>query len=275
MNRIMSQNQLKRELHGDKSFAPRLGSAVLFDVRSLIDMHRSGILGGGTMPEDVHPKLDRSSRELAHYFTLGMALNYQRNSYSLWRSCTNAWDDEVTRWIYYPEAVVARSVDELREALFRYRVALQPNNHVKIWYTICRSLTGSYLADVQQLFRTNEGKISEIKAAIAREKKGFPYLAGPKICNYWLYVMMSYTENGLCEKHALNVAPDTHVINASSKLGVISEAEAAHPSAQGVVIERWTQLLDGTDLDPIDIHTPLWLWSRSGFPPLKSNSIHA
>jgi len=32
-----------------------------------------------------------------------------------------------------------------------------------------------------------------------------------------------------------------------------------------VVAERWKTLLEGTELDPIDVHTPLWLWSRSGF----------
>ena len=29
--------------------------------------------------------------------------------------------------------------------------------------------------------------------------------------------------------------------------------------------ERWKELLMGTDLAPIDVHTPMWLWSRGKF----------
>src|SRR6201995_3938121 len=98
-------------------------------------MPRRGALGGETMPEDAAPKLARDSRDLAHYFTLGMALNYQRNSYTLWKSCTAAWNVAADRWVFDPNAVVARDVDALRETLVRHRAALQPNNHVRNWRT--------------------------------------------------------------------------------------------------------------------------------------------
>ena len=220
------------------------------------------------MPEDVHPNLASSSEELAHYFTLGMALNYQRNSYALWRSCTAAWDDEDTRWVFSPRHVSVRSVDELRSALVRHRVALQPNNHVRIWHTIAESLCQLYEGDVRKLFALNGCRISEIKTAVAHNKKAFPYLSGTKICNYWLYVMLNYTDNKLCDKGALNVAPDTHVINASTKLGIVSADEAALAAARDLVAERWATVLRGSGLDPIDVHTPLWLWSKSGFTSL-------
>ena len=29
--------------------------------------------------------------------------------------------------------------------------------------------------------------------------------------------------------------------------------------------ERWKALLTGTDIAPIDVHTPMWLWSRGKF----------
>lgn len=32
-----------------------------------------------------------------------------------------------------------------------------------------------------------------------------------------------------------------------------------------IIIDIWSDLLSSTDLSPIDMHTPLWLWSRSGF----------
>ncbi|WP_274306967.1 hypothetical protein [Solibacillus daqui] len=35
-----------------------------------------------------------------------------------------------------------------------------------------------------------------------------------------------------------------------------------------MVANAWETVLKGTGLAPIDIHTPLWLWSRAGFPSL-------
>ena len=262
-NDAMAKHQLTFSLSDSTRENSR--DLVLKRVRALIRMHEAGELGGERMPEDAHPDISPESAELAQYFTLGMALNYQRNSYSLWKSCTAAWSDITRRWVFNPNDVLTHSVEELREALTLHRVALQPNNHVRIWRTICESLTQSYNGDIRNLFEAHDRRISQIKEAIGRDRKMFPYLAGTKICNYWLYVMLSYTKLGLREKWALNVAPDTHVINASRVLGIIVDEERERPNAGTVVAERWKTLLEGTELDPIDVHTPLWLWSRSGF----------
>lgn len=32
-----------------------------------------------------------------------------------------------------------------------------------------------------------------------------------------------------------------------------------------MLAERWAHLLEGTDFVPIDVHTPMWLWSRDKF----------
>lgn len=112
--------------------------AVVADALTLHRLWKGGRLGSETMPEDAHPRLERSSDRLAAYFTLGVCLNYQRNSYALWRA-------------------------------------------------------------------------------------------------------------------------------ASVRLGLVSEA-AAQPER---VAARWSEALAATALSPIDMHTPLWLWSRAGFPGLS------
>lgn len=121
-------------------------------VYALLDAYQTGRLGGEKMPEDENPALDKSAKENYIYFTLPMALNYQRNSYTLWE-CAN---------------------------------------------------------------RTYK-------------------------------------------------APDTHVIQASERLGVITSEEAGQSNVQELVATRWQQILEGTDLVPIDVHTPMWLWSRGKF----------
>ncbi|MEZ4518722.1 MAG: hypothetical protein R3C44_18540 [Chloroflexota bacterium] len=109
----------------------------------------------------------------------------------------------------------------------------------------------------------------EIRRYVQTEhKRAFPYLSGEKIFNYWLYVIDSYTSTDLLNRNAITVAPDTHVIQASIKLGLLSDKDAANKNRQDIA-KKWAYLLEGTGLAPIDIHTPLWLWSRAGFPAIK------
>ena len=110
----------------------------------------------------------------------------------------------------------------------------------------------------------------KIKNYVQKENKSnFPYLSGNKICNYWLYVLYQYTDIKFKNIEKLTVAPDTHVVKASYKLGVITEKELNSNNVQLIVIDRWNEILKDTKYKPIDIHTPMWLWSRNGFIDLK------
>lgn len=106
---------------------------ILKNVDSLYNMWKKGSLGGEIMPEDVNPHLDKTSKENYLYFTLPMALNYQR----------------------------------------------------------------------------------------------------------------------------------TH------KLGLITDEELNKNDVQSIVVDKWNELFKGTKYKLIDIHTPLWLWSRNDFREIK------
>lgn len=77
--------------------------------------------------------------------------------------------------------------------------------------------------------------------------------------------MEQYTDAAFADREHITVAPDTHVIQASEKLGVISLKEAERSDVQRLTAARWEELLKGTEYVPIDIHTPMWLWSRGKF----------
>ena len=102
-----------------------------------------------------------------------------------------------------------------------------------------------------------------------KNKKLFPYLSGTKLCNYWLYVIYQYTNRLYNNIDKLTVAPDTHVITATHKLGLITDKELENTDVQLIVIDRWNTLFKDTKYKPIDIHTALWLWSRNGFKEVK------
>lgn len=230
----------------------------------LLEAFRRGDLGGEIMPEDA--LLDVvPTEQLPDVITLGMALNYQRNSYTLWESVAKAYVDEDTKWIFDTSAVCQSDEETIRTALVKSKVGLQPNKHTQIWMKIAQSLETA--GGAKALIEAHHSDILELKETMqVKSKKDFPYLSGPKILNYWLYVMESYCGVQWKDRDEISVAPDTHIIQASVKLGIvpITVLDGSNKSRE-LVASTWKGLLKESPLSPIDIHTPLWLWSRGGF----------
>lgn len=243
---------------------------ILEKVDKLIVMYKNGDLGGEVMPEDAKPHLEKSSRENYLYFTLPMALNYQRNSYTLWESALKTYEDETTRFVFEPKEVLQKTFQEVQSALTKYKVALQKQKQTEIWISLCHTFVEMFDGDIRKLFETLDNDVDKIRNFIQKEyKKRFPYLSGTKICNYWLYVIYQYTDRTYQNIEKLTVAPDTHVCKATLRLGLISEEEFDSHNVQDIVILRWQELFQGTQYKPIDVHTPLWLWSRNGFREIE------
>ncbi|TCZ80173.1 hypothetical protein E0485_04810 [Paenibacillus albiflavus] len=247
--------------------------ALLRNIHILRQMHVEGQLGGEVMPEDVLVGVV-AEEELPDVLTLGMALNYQRNSYTLWESIKHAYLDTNSRWVFNPSAVSKSTLEELKEVLLKYRVALQPNRHPEIWQRVAVGIAQSSSSGSVMGFLSSEAvqyDIAALKEIMQFTRKTeFPYLSGPKIFNYWLYVMESYSGVKWKSRELITIAPDTHILKASVKLGLCSpEVLEGTADDRQIVAEAWETALKGTGLAPIDIHTPLWLWSRAGFPALE------
>lgn len=239
--------------------------AILKNVEQLLQLYHNGDLGGEVMPEDANPGLGNGTKENYLYFTLPMALNYQRNSYKLWESAKAAYLDGETKDVFLPESVIQMPLEDLRNKLVKYKVALQPNKHVEIWLRLCNTFVDKFQGDVRNIFLNNDNSVKKVKEYILANKKSFPYLSGTKILNYWLYVMIQYTDARLEDRQYITVAPDTHVIQASERLGLITHDELEKPTIREKVSLLWEEVFRETERCPIDIHTPLWLWSRGGF----------
>ncbi|WP_241654723.1 hypothetical protein [Sporolactobacillus shoreae] len=225
------------------------------------------------MPEDALIGVVPENK-LPDVLTLGMSLNYQRSSYALWRAIANAYRDESSRWIFCPQKVAAEDQASLKKILLRFRIALQPNRHPDIWFRVASGISHSSTEkDVQGLLGSVHFDVSRLKIIIQVErKKEFPYLSGPKIFNYWLYVLEKYAGIQWTSRERITIAPDTHVLQAMVKLGLCPpEVLNGRAEDRQHVSDAWRELLVGTGIAPIDVHTPLWLWSRADFPPLVRN----
>ena len=238
---------------------------ILKRALRLLDVYQSGALGGERMPEDANPGLAVGSCENALYFTLPMALNYQRSAYALWESAKATWEDAETRDVFVPERVVSMTEEELRQKLLKQRLALQPNRHPAIWRRLCETFAEEFGGDVRQLFERCGNSVVRTREYFAENKKRLPYLGGEKIMNYWMYVMEQRGNVTWIDREKITVAPDTHVIQSSVRLGLLSDGEAERGDVRALAAGRWEQLLKDTGRIPIDFHTPMWLWSRGRF----------
>lgn len=240
-------------------------------VRRLMQMYKEGLLGGEIMPEDVLIGIVPEDL-LLDVLTLGMALNYQRNSYKLWESIAQSYLDNDTRWVFNPQIVAESNVDHLRSALIKHRVGLQPNRHPEIWQRVSIGIIrSSSKGNVLGLLESTQFDIASLQNLIQKtQKSDFPYLSGPKIFNYWLFVIENYTNVHWKSRELITIAPDTHILKATVKLGLCStEVLEGTSENRQTVADAWEKALVGSGIAPIDVHTPLWLWSRAGFPSLN------
>jgi hypothetical protein len=240
-----------------------MSQKILANCKILLAAYKDGILGQTRMPEDSHPEFLAIEERLT-YFTLPMALNYQRDSYKLWEAALKAYNDPKTNDIFSIKAVSEMNVDELRKKLLKHKVALQPNKHTLTWKSIADTVSAEW-GSLEAFFSAHDNDFVAIRQTLQVDrKKGFPYLSGPKIFNYWSFIMSTYGGVKLKNRSQIGIAPDTHITKCSVLLGVITSTEA-ETLTKDVISERWIDILKGTGIDPIDMHPPLWFWSRNNF----------
>jgi hypothetical protein len=233
---------------------------VLSKVKKLVELYRAGKLGGAT--HEAHPGLHRGSVGNYIYFTLVPALNFQRNSETLWRAALRTFMDIDTSFVFIPSTVASTNETEVRRALTKWGLAVQANKHTRIWSTLCETLNKYYDGSPRELLRSGNFDVVSILAILAQRKALFPYLSGPKLSNYWLYILSHFTDVELRNKEEISVIPDVHVVRATSYLGLVPQ-----DATPGQVASAWKELLRGTETAPAAVHGPLWRWSRSGFVP--------
>lgn len=233
--------------------------------RRLLLAYKNGSLGQTVMPEDSNPGFSETEQEKRLcYFTLPMALNYQRNSYTLWESALKTYNDPEAKKVFDIGWSAMADEANLRELLMKYKVALQPNKHIATWKKIAQTVDTNW-GTLENLVQACDSDFLELRNVVQRKyKRGFPYLSGPKIFNYWSFILQAYGGIALKNAEYVDIAPDTHITKCSVILGVITDNEASSLSREQIS-ERWREKLKGTGINPIDMHPPLWFWSRNGF----------
>ncbi|MQA87591.1 MAG: hypothetical protein GEV03_23955 [Streptosporangiales bacterium] len=264
MNSQYSGAQLELELESQPTSGRYTDSDNLIAwLRCLRAAYLAGYFGGTV--HEVYPDVPAGSRENYLYFTLAPALNFQRSSEGLWRAALATYQDTETRFVFFPEKTVATDFETFKRALVTHRLALQPQKHSEIWYRISCTLHERFESDPRALLRSQNHDVVQVKSYIQAHKRDFPYLSGPKLLNYWLYMLLSFTDARLSSREEISIIPDLHVCRATERLGLVPAGTDSTPEQ---VAARWRELLTGSDIAPCELHGPLWRWSRSNFREL-------
>lgn len=231
-------------------------------VEELYDLFQNGAIP--TLEKhEVNPDLDPSSRLHYIYFTLPVCLNFQRSSPAMWAAALKTFEDPSTNYLFYPEKVVESSREKIQLDLLKHRLGLQLNKHTDIWIKISTTLNKLFKNDPREVIKAGNNDVEQILTIIQETNKDdFPYLRGPKLSNYWLFILDHFTDVKLKNKDKLSIIPDTHIIKSTFHLGLVKE------NAKIPEIERvWVTLLKNSHLSPVDMHSVLWNWSRNNFEP--------
>lgn len=231
-------------------------------VKKLLSYFEQGLIPR-LHEHEVNPGLPLGSRENYLYFTLPVCINFQRSSPAMWTSALATYNDPQTQYVFFPEKLAGVPIDKIRADLTKHKLALQPNKHVLIWTTIARTLHDFYNNDPRQIITQAAGDASVLITNLQKTYRSrFPYLSGPKLSNYWPYILSQYTDVKFTNAHLISIIPDTHVIQSSVKLGLVS------PEATPLQVElAWRELLNGSGVAATSMHPVLWNWSRNKFLP--------
>lgn len=231
-------------------------------VKRLLAMYEQGLIPA-LEKHEVNPGLPLESRENYLYFTLPVCINFQRNSPALWAAALASWEDVATRYVFFPEELANTPIEQVRADLVKHKLALQPNKHVLIWTTIAKTLHDYYHDDPRELIKEAGGDAGKLIELLQKtHRKRFPYLSGPKLSNYWPFILSLYTDIEFKNAQAISIIPDTHVLQSSAKLGI---APIGTTSLQVEFI--WKELLKDSEINPSQVHPVLWHWSRNKFQP--------
>ncbi len=235
---------------------------VLEKVKTLLQLFRNGEIKTLAVHE-VHPDLSMGSRDNYLYFTLPVCINFQRSSPTMWKSALATYEDSQTNYLFYPEKTIGVSREQIQKDLMKHKLALQLNKHTDIWRTISKTLHDLFHDDPREIIALAENDVVKLLYILQiSHKKYFPFLSGPKLSNYWPFILSEYSDIQLINPYEISIIPDTHVIKSTIQLGL---AEKDVTSLE--VVKIWKELLQGSGISPVEVHPVLWNWSRDNFNP--------
>jgi len=242
-------------------------------IKILLDWYpkRNGVFSGAELPESKPPNwASPGSYEHLMFYTLTVAIDYQRSARDLWESARKTMDDKNTRWVFNPKKVAEKTLDELILDLSKYKLSKKKNKDANIWRTISLSLLELFDGDPRRLFEKYDYDALQIFNAMRSQYgKKFPYLAGStgtsKILSLWLRILHREAKINFKKLNEIPIPIDIHTARATITTGcVVGDYEGSFNELVDIAKKAWAEACKDTNFFPLQLDEPLWNLSRFG-----------
>jgi len=239
-----------------------------------------GIFGHNIMPEDLQPRwgsdlsasiIERGSYEHLMFITLVVSIDYQRDADQLWEAGRKTFEDERTRWLFFPTELVRRDFPEVVGAMKVHKLAKKPQKDAGIWSRVSRSLHEFHDSSPQSIVEKcgrDAWKIFSLKFD-SKFKGRFPYLSGDKIFPLWIRMLHDNAGVELKSLDRIPIPVDVHVARATFTTGcLIGEYRGTIAKIFPRIDEAWRKAIELVRHPRLtyrlQLDEPLWHLSRHG-----------
>lgn len=232
---------------------PERGKQV---ARILFDQFNSeeGIFGHNIMPEDLvwgsdlsGIEVKRGSYEHLMFITMVVSIDYMRDADKLWQAGRKTMEDSETKWLFSPEIVKNKTLDEIIPAMKKHRLSQKHKRDAGIWKRVSESFANIYDSDPKKLLEEcdyDAVKIFEKKYDI-RFKRNFPSLSGNKIFPLWIRMLHDNIGIELKNLEKMPIPVDVHIARATFTTGCLHGAYTGTiEEASQKIDETWKKIIE-------------------------------
>jgi len=232
---------------------------------------RDGVLSNTELPESKPPEgIVRGTYEHIMFLTLSVSIDYQRSASDLWNAARKTWEDEDTRWIFFPGEIKKKDLDDLISSLAKHKLSKKKEKDAKIWRTVAISFLELFDGDPRKMFEEldyDARRIFDIMRSSYAKK--FPYLAGSsgtsKILSLWIRILHDEAKVAFKNLNEVPLPIDIHTARATITTGcLVGKFEGSFSSFAEQAKNAWIGACKGTKYYPLKIDEPLWNLSRFG-----------
>lgn len=240
-----------------------------------------GIFGYHAMPEKAilpHRSSDLtasavepSSYDQLMFVTLLVSINYQRDADRLWAAGRETFEDDKTRWLFYPKELVQKPDNDVKKSLQIHRLSKKPQKDAIIWSKVSKSFFEQYDSNPLNLVAECDNDAVKIyrKKDDLKFKKNFPYFSGNKIFPLWIRMLHDDLRISLENIDQIPIPVDVHIARATFATGCLTGEYQGNISAVSLKIdESWKAtmaLINESELKyRLQLDEPLWHLSKYG-----------
>ncbi len=239
-----------------------------------------GVHGQKDMSDDILPGgIEAGSLEHIFFITLTVAIDYQRDTPALWVSSRRTFEDEETRYLFYPSEVFKAPVSKIVSDMQKHDLARKADKDAYIWRTVASSFLKKYDGNPVNLFKQCNWYATVVLDSVRnarhfyrnKEYPDFPYLRGDKIGPLWLKMLRDNVGLSFVNMNRIPIPVDVHVARSTLALGIVRGRYVGHLKPLFDFIRKaWVMSVqdlrceDGREMVALDVDEPLRHLSKYG-----------